>query len=177
MIKALRVGLVSDTHGLLDPQLPGLLAGCDLILHAGDVVKPEILDDLARIAPLRAVRGNNDVGSAFSELPEIAVVELGALTAVVVHQLGAPGRLLPAVRSTLSHHHAQLLVYGHSHRPAATLDGGVLFVNPGSAGPRRFQLPRTAGLLQVNGRAAEVRLFDLARPRLPLLRPPVTASW
>jgi putative phosphoesterase len=174
---ALRVGLVSDTHGLFDPRLAELLAGCDLILHAGDIVKPEILDELARIAPLRAVRGNNDPCPAFRALPELDVVELGALTAIVVHQVGAPGRLFPSVRQALSRHRAQLLVYGHSHRPGATLDDGVLLVNPGSAGPRRFRLPRAAGLLQVHGRAAEVRLFDLASPGLPLLEPPLTASW
>jgi hypothetical protein len=174
---ALRVGLVSDTHGLFDPRLSELLADCDLILHAGDIVKPEILDDLARIAPLRAVRGNNDPRPTFQALPELAVVELGALTALLVHQVGAPGRLFPSVRQALSRHRAQLLVFGHSHRPAAALDGGVLLVNPGSAGPRRFRLPRAAGVLQVQGRAAEVRLFDLASPGLPLLEPPLAVSW
>ncbi len=177
MSAAVRVGLVSDTHGLFDPRLPELLVGCDLILHAGDIVRPEILDDLARIAPLRAVRGNNDAIPAFRELPEMAVADVGGLRALLVHQAGTRGRLLPAVRTALSGHGAHILVHGHSHRPLAALDDGVLLVNPGSAGPRRFRLPRSAGLLDVRGRAAEVRLFDLASPSLSLLGPPVVASW
>ncbi|HEX9291951.1 MAG TPA: metallophosphoesterase family protein [Anaeromyxobacteraceae bacterium] len=172
----MRVGLVSDTHGLFEPRLVELFAGCDLVLHAGDVVKASILDDLARIAPVRAVRGNNDLGPAFEHLPEIAHVELGEVDAVLVHQIGGRSRLLPAVRRSLARHRARVVVYGHSHRPGAWLDDGLLFVNPGSAGPRRFSLPRAAGLLDVRGRRVEVRLLDVASPRLPLLFPPTVAD-
>ncbi len=177
MKPGVRVGLVSDTHGLFDPRLPELLGGCQLILHAGDVVQPAILDDLSRIAPVRAVRGNNDSGRAFRGLPEVTAVEIGELKALLVHIAFAHGTLLPEVGSALAGHGAHLLVHGHSHRPLAALRDGVLLVNPGSAGPRRFRLPRSAGLLEVHGRAAEVRLFDLAAPRLALLGPPVAASW
>ncbi len=96
---------------------------------------------------------------------------------LLVHVAGSRGRLLPPVRAALSEHGAQILVYGHSHQPRAALEGDVLLVNPGSAGPRRFRLPRSAGLLEVRGRSAEVRLFDLASARLSLLGPPLATSW
>lgn len=169
----MRVGLVSDTHGLYDPKLDRLFAGCALILHAGDVVKPAVLEALARLAPVTAVRGNNDLGPAFAHLPELAQVELGPLTALVVHQLGERARLPPPVRRALAASGARLVVYGHSHRPAAALEGGVAFVNPGAAGPRRFSLPRSAGLLEVDGGSAEVTLLDLEPPRPRPLAPPL----
>jgi uncharacterized protein len=168
-----RAGLVSDTHGLFEPRLVELFAGCDVLLHAGDVVGPAILRDLARLAPLHAVRGNNDVGPDDGALPELAWVELGALTALVVHEIGSPARLAPPVRSALALRPAHIVVHGHSHRPGAAVEAGLLFVNPGSAGRRRFSLPRAAGLLDVDGRRATVRLFDLASARLTLLAPPL----
>ncbi len=177
MSAAVRVGLVSDTHGLLDPRLADLLRGCELILHAGDIVRPEILVELARIAPVRAVRGNNDDGRAFRELPELDVVGVGQLRALLVHIARGRGEILPAVRDAVRRHRAHLLVHGHSHQPLASVQDGVLLVNPGSAGPRRFRLPRSAGLLEVRGRSAEVRLYDLASARLAPLGPPVAASW
>jgi putative phosphoesterase len=166
-----RVGLVSDTHGLFDPRLRDVFSGCSLILHAGDVVRRTVLEELRRIAPVRAVRGNNDLGPEFEDLPEIAVVGLGGVTAVLVHQVGAAQRPYPEVRRALSTHRASLLVFGHSHRPLASCRDGLLHVNPGSAGPRRFRLPRSAGLLDVHGTAVEVRLVDLASPGLSLLEP------
>ena len=169
----MRAGLVSDTHGLFEPRLVELFRGCDLLLHAGDVVGPAVLRDLARLAPLHAVRGNNDVGPEYDGLPEIAWVELGALTAIVVHEIGARARLAPPLRRALARRPAQIVVHGHSHRPGAAVEGGLLFVNPGSAGRRRFSLPRAAGLLDVEGRRATVRLFDVASPRLPLLAAPL----
>jgi len=169
----MRVGLVSDTHGLFEPALERLFEGCDLILHAGDVVGAGILGRLARLAPVRAVRGNNDLGPDGGALPEIAWVELGALTAIVIHEVGAPARPSPALRRAMARRPAQIVVHGHSHRPGASREGGVLFVNPGSAGRRRFSLPRAAGLLDVDDRRARVRLFDVASARLPLLEPPL----
>jgi uncharacterized protein len=169
----MRVGLVSDTHGLFDPRLRELFAGCDLILHAGDIVTPPALEALAAIAPVRAVRGNNDLGPAFETLPEIAAVALGEVWAVVVHQLGSRARVAPPVRRAVDEHRARVVVFGHSHRPVATLEHGLLLVNPGSAGPRRFSLPRSAGILELQGRLAEVWLHDLATPRLSALRPPL----
>ena len=155
------VGLVSDTHGLFDPRLVELFARCDAILHAGDIVKAAVLEALAELAPVVAVRGNNDDGPAFAHLPETALVPLGALTALVVHDLGARDRPKPPARALLARARPEIVVHGHSHRPSAAVHGGTLFVNPGSAGPRRFSLPRTAARLTLRRRTARVELFDL----------------
>jgi putative phosphoesterase len=170
------IGLVSDTHGLFDPRLRELFAGCDRILHGGDIVDPDILVELARIAPVQAVRGNNDLDAAFDALPEILAVELGTVRAVVVHSIGSLARPEPGLRDAMVRHRPTVVVYGHSHRAAVTVERGVLFVNPGSAGPRRFRLPRSAGTLQLSHGRAEVRLFDLGSGRLAELAPPFVAS-
>jgi len=169
----MRVGLVSDTHGLVEPRLAELFRGCDLILHAGDVVKTPVLEALSRLAPVTAVRGNNDRAPVFAHLPELVEVELGDVWAVLVHQIGGRGRLLPTVQEAVARAGARVLVYGHSHRPVALVEDGLLHVNPGAAGPRRFSLPRSAGLMEVHGRRIAVRLFHLDRPALPLLQPPL----
>lgn len=161
----MRVGLVADSHGLFDPKLPDLLRGCALVLHAGDVVRPEVLAAHEAIAPVRFVRGNNDHGPSFAAFPETLLVALDGLTALVVHDLGPRERPKPPARAILARERPQIVVHGHSHRPAAVLIKGTLFVNPGSAGPRRFALPRTAGVLTVSGRRARVELFDLAGAR------------
>jgi putative phosphoesterase len=171
----MRVGLVSDTHGHVDPKLAPLFHGCDAILHAGDVVRPEVLEVLAAVAPLTTVRGNNDEGTPLARLPETALVPLGALTALLVHDLGARERPKPPARAILSRRRPEIVVHGHSHRPGAALVGPTLFVNPGSAGPRRFSLPRAAAILTVRGRVARVELFDLAGPRPAPLGEPVEA--
>lgn len=161
----MRIGLVSDTHGLLDPRLGELFAGCDAIVHAGDVVKAAVLAGLREIAPVTAVRGNNDDGPGFAHLPETALVTVGPLTLLVVHDLGPRERPIPPARSILAHRRPEILVHGHSHRPGAAVLAGTLFVNPGSAGPRRFSLPRTAAVLAARGRRVEVSFFDLAGAR------------
>jgi putative phosphoesterase len=168
-----RLGLVSDSHGLSDPALPRLFRGCDLILHAGDAVRAAVLAPLRALAPVRVVRGNNDHGAALGRLPETLLVELGPVTALLVHDLGRPARPHPPLQALLEATGPSLVVHGHSHRPGAVLVAGVLFVNPGSAGPRRFSLPRSAGLLHLWGRRARVELFDLAAPRRSLLAPPL----
>jgi len=160
-----RVGLVSDTHGLLDPKLPEVLAGVDLILHAGDVVKPSILDALSAIAPVRAVRGNNDLVPALAAVPAFAVLDLAGLRALVLHDLGPPARPHRQAAALVEQHRPRLVVHGHSHRPGHALVGGILFVNPGSAGPRRFSLPRTAATLEIQGRRIRLAFVDLAGPR------------
>ena len=168
----MRVGLVSDTHGLADPRLPEVLGGCALVLHAGDVVKEAVLAALGGIAPVTAVRGNCDAGTSLERLPETAIVPLGDLTALLVHDLGPRERPAPPAAALLARAHPQIVVHGHSHRPGAVVVGATLFVNPGSAGPRRFSLPRAAAVLTVRGRNARVEWFDLAAPRLgPLLAP------
>ncbi len=168
----MRVGLVADTHGLVEPRLGPLFRGCALILHAGDVTRPEVLAALAAVAPVRAVRGNNDLGPFGASLPETDLVPLGALRALLVHDVGARGRAPPApAREALARQRPDLVVHGPSHRPGHGMVDGVLFVNPGSAGPRRFSLPRTAAVLGVEGRAVQVRLYDVAGdPPAPLGR-------
>jgi putative phosphoesterase len=150
----MRIGLISDTHNLLRPQAAAALAGVDHILHAGDICRPEILDALARIAPVTAVRGNNDHGPWAQALPQIARVRFEALTALIVHDLDSlPGGLEPGIAVVMS---------GHSHQPRIEQRGTVLLVNPGSAGPRRFRLPVSLGVLTVRGSAAQAELLELA---------------
>jgi hypothetical protein len=170
-----RIGLLSDTHGLVDPLLPRLFRGCRLLLHAGDVGGAEVLAALSRIAPVRAVRGNNDLGPFGETLPEALRETLGDLAAIVVHELWAPGRLSPTARRALRRP-ASIVVYGHSHRFSAVVEDGCLFVNPGSAGPRRFHLPRSAAVLELRGRMASVAAHDLESPDLPRLGEPVRAA-
>ncbi len=165
----MRVGLVSDTHGLFDPKLERLFSGCDLILHAGDVTRPAVLESLRTVAPVEAVRGNNDFGP-LADLPETLRVKVGDLEALVVHELGHPGS--PLMRRALARGPCQIVLHGHSHAPRVELRDGILYVNPGSAGPRRFRLPRTAGILAVSRRRVRVSLFDLAhQPPIPFGRP------
>jgi putative phosphoesterase len=166
-----RVGLVSDTHGLADPRLPEALAGCALILHAGDVVKEGVLDALRAVAPVTAVRGNNDEGTSLERLPASAVVPLGPLTALVLHDLGPREHPLPGARALLALARPQIVVHGHSHRPGAGVVGGTLFVNPGSAGPRRFSLPRVAAVLTIRGRTARVEWIELPGSPAPVPAP------
>ncbi len=161
----MRVGLVSDTHGVFDPALGDVLRGVELVIHAGDVVRASVLDALSAIAPVRAVRGNNDEGPTLGALPESVLVVLGALTALVVHDLGPRERPHRAAAALVARHRPAIVVHGHSHRPGHALLDGVLYVNPGSCGPRRFSLPRTAAVLAVHGTRVEVRFFDLAPAR------------
>lgn len=136
----MRVGVVSDTHNLLRPQVLERLAGCERILHAGDVGDPIILDELRRIAPVLAVRGNTDVGA---DLPESLAGELGGLPFRMVHRReDANPAWMPGLR---------LLVFGHSHRPEIEWRGECLLLNPGAVGPRRFHLPLTLAILTVVG--------------------------
>jgi len=159
----MRVGLIADTHGLIDPALPEIFRGVDLVLHAGDVGKPSVLDALREIAPLRAVRGNVDLEPPLDALPEVVLVPVGDLVALLVHDLGPRGRPVASVRAALARERPRLVVHGHSHRPGASVRDGLLLVNPGSAGPRRFSLPRTVALLSAHGRRVSVAFHDLSR--------------
>jgi putative phosphoesterase len=140
-----RIGLISDTHGLLRQEAIAALRGAEMILHAGDVGTPEILQELRKIAPVIAVRGNVDTAEWAKQLPETAVVEAGGALIYILHDLQALD-LNPAAAGF------HVVVSGHSHKPGKTEREGVLYINPGSAGPRRFQLPVTLAHLQV-GRA------------------------
>ena len=148
------LGLISDTHNLLREEARTALAGVDRILHAGDICSPEILERLARIAPLEAVRGNNDRGPWADALPERRIVHVEQLRILVVHDLAT---LAPAP-SPLD---ADVVVCGHSHKPVVETRGGVLYVNPGSAGPRRFKLPVSIAYLEVDAGKVRGRLQSL----------------
>lgn len=170
-----RYGLVSDTHGLFEPRLAELFAGCERLLHAGDVVGARVLEALAALAPVDVVRGNNDVGPEGERLPSHVVVPVGDLSVLVLHELGKPGRPVMPARRLIDSLGVNIVVYGHSHQPSVEVRGGVLYVNPGSSGPRRFRLPRSAGILEVEGRTARVEIRDLQDPSLRLLIGPVAA--
>jgi uncharacterized protein len=149
-----RIGLVSDTHGLLRPQALEALGGCDLILHAGDIGSAEILDALKKVAPLVAVRGNVDQSDWALALPETAVVQTGTAVIYVLHDVKAMD-LDPGAAGF------HIVVSGHSHQPGKYERGGVLYINPGSAGPRRFQLPVTLARLDVTRTPFEVEFVTL----------------
>jgi len=142
------VGVISDTHGLLRPEALAALRGSDYIVHAGDVGDPEILDTLARIAPVTAVRGNVDRGAWAEKIPETNVLEIEGLDIYVLHDLNQLD-LKPEAAGFAA------VISGHSHMPKQETKNGVLYFNPGSAGPRRFKLPVSVGRLLVE--AGKVR--------------------
>ena len=148
-----RVGLISDTHGLLRPEATAFLHGSDFIVHAGDIVDAAILDRLAAIAPVTAVRGNNDKGAWAMRLSETEVLEIDEVLIYVLHDLAALD-VDPAAAGF------RVVVSGHSHRPLVTERDRVLYVNPGSAGPRRFNLPIAAAELTVAGDKVDARLVE-----------------
>jgi uncharacterized protein len=150
----IRVGLISDTHGLLRPEAKTFLHGSDFIVHGGDVCDPGILEQLAAIAPLTAVRGNNDRGSWAEQLRETALLQVGAVLVYAIHDLA---RLDIAPGAAGVH----VIVSGHSHKPAVEERNGILYVNPGSSGPRRFKLPIALGELIVSGRSVSARIVEL----------------
>jgi putative phosphoesterase len=150
----LRIGLISDTHGLLRPAAIDFLRGCTRIVHAGDVGDAAILGALASLAPVTAVRGNNDHGAALEGLPETARMELAGVQLYVLHDLKQLA-IDPAAAGV------NVVVSGHSHRPLVEEREGVLYVNPGSAGRRRFSLPICVGELVVDGRELMPRLVEL----------------
>jgi putative phosphoesterase len=148
------VGLISDTHGLLRPEAITALAGSDYIIHAGDIGRAEILEQLSAIAPTTAVRGNNDNDAWASRIPETEILRVGTAIIYVIHDIAALD-LDPGAAGF----HA--VIAGHSHHPSIELREGLLFVNPGSAGPRRFRLPVSVGCLTVSGTSIKPRLVEL----------------
>ena len=138
----LRIGIISDTHGLLRPEALAALRGSDYIIHAGDVGDAAILSELAEIAPVTAIRGNLDHGARSRKLPTTDVLEVQGISIYVLHHL-AELDLKPEAAGFAA------VIYGHSHVPKQELKNGVLYFNPGSAGPRRFRLPVTIGRLRV----------------------------
>jgi len=136
------IGVVSDTHGMLRPEALRALEGAELIVHAGDVGSPLVLEGLSKVAPVVAVRGNTDCGAWAAGLPLFEAVEVGGLSLYVLHNL-AELDIDPAAGGFAA------VVYGHSHRPAQESRAGVLYFNPGGAGARRFDLPASVGRLTV----------------------------
>src|ERR687893_1612374 len=144
----MRLGVISDTHGLLRPEVFDAFAGVDHILHAGDVGKRDILNDLEALAPVTAVYGNTDGMELRRMLPQVAILELDGFDIVVTHgdQLGSPTP--EALHSAFPD--AQIIVYGHTHRPLLKIvDVVVTVMNPGGAGARRFKLPPSVGILEL----------------------------
>jgi putative phosphoesterase len=149
------IGIISDTHGLLRPQALEALQGVDLILHAGDIGNQQMLDTLNTIAPVVAVRGNNDKGDWAQALPDWEVVEIGNVSIYMLHDV-------KEIEISPSGGGFQVVVSGHSHKPSVEERRGVLFVNPGSAGPQRFTLPVSLAHLHVAGEKVEANIIELS---------------
>jgi len=149
------IGIISDTHGLVRPQAIEALAGVDMILHAGDVGKQEVLDTLKDIAPVVAVRGNNDKGDWAQTLADWEVVEVGKVSIYMLHDV----KEIDISPSGAGFH---VVVSGHSHKPSIEEHRGVLYVNPGSAGQRRFKLPVSLAHLQISGEMVHANIIELS---------------
>ena len=153
-----RIGVISDTHGLLRPEAVRALRGSTLIVHAGDVGAPEVLEALRAIAPVVAVRGNNDRGGWARGLREREILEVDGARLLVLHDVKELRRPPPGVAAVIA---------GHSHQPSIAERDGVVYLNPGSAGPRRFSLPVTVATIRARGGRIRARIVDL-----PVTRPP-----
>ncbi len=149
------IGIISDTHGLVRPQAVEALNGVNMILHAGDIGNQEVLDALKDIAPVVAVRGNNDKGDWAQALPDWEVVEVGKVSIYMLHDV----KEIDISPSGAGFH---VVVSGHSHKPSVEERRGVLYVNPGSAGPRRFKLPVTLAHLQIASEKAHANIIELS---------------
>lgn len=163
-----RIGLISDTHNLVRPEALRYLAGCDAIIHAGDICNQAVLDALAQIAPVTAVRGNNDTGDWAASLPTHATLTVQQVTILVVHDIadinaGMSAEMSAAIAADPRSRGIGVVVTGHSHKPSISERDGVLFVNPGSAGPRRFKLPISAGMLIIEGTHASASFDSLVQ--------------
>ena len=152
----LRIGIISDTHGLLRPEVEQRLAGVAHIIHAGDIGRADILVGLRRIAPVTAIRGNIDTGDWAKDYPDTQTVRLGERSFHVLHDLGEL-QIDPAACGI------DVVVSGHSHRPRVETIDGVLYLNPGSAGPRRFKLPITLATLELSASVLRPVIHDLSR--------------
>jgi putative phosphoesterase len=148
------IGVISDTHGLLRPEALTVLTGVERILHAGDIGSPNILERLQSIAPVSAVRGNNDKGAWAEAIPESLLLEVRGHSIHVLHDISQID-LSPAAAGI------SVVISGHSHKPAVTERDGVLFINPGSAGPRRFRLPISLAKLYVSDDSVRAEIFEL----------------
>lgn len=151
-----RLGIISDTHGLLRPEAVDFLQGCDRIVHGGDIGNAEVLRRLSAIATVAAVRGNNDTAAWAQKIPETELFEFNGIRVYAIHDLS----LLDIDPSAAG---IQVVVSGHSHRPLVENRGGTLFINPGSAGPRRFKLPISVAEIMVGGGVITPRIVELQK--------------
>jgi len=154
----MKIGVVSDTHGLLRPEAEQCLAGVSHIIHAGDIGRPEIITALGRIAPVTAIKGNVDTAVWAASYPDTKMVRLGGRVIYVLHDIHD---LTLDPRS----HGIDVIISGHSHRPGIETVDGVLYLNPGSAGPRRFKLPVTVAILEVTERGVRAVIHDVDSPQ------------
>jgi uncharacterized protein len=152
-LKSGRIGLISDTHGLVRPEALAALKGSELIIHAGDIGNPEVLTALKEIAPVTAIRGNNDRDLWAKEIPDLLELKINGIKIYVIHNVN---EWKPDSRGAF---HA--VISGHSHKPNVITKDGVLFINPGSAGPRRFKLPIAVGRLRIDGGKIRANIFNL----------------
>ena len=148
-----RIGLISDTHGLVRPEALTALKESELIIHAGDIGKPEVLERLRTIAPVVAIRGNNDRDSWAKKIPDSLDLNINGLKLYVIHNVNE----LESERAV----GFQAVISGHSHKPSVITKNGILFINPGSAGPRRFKLPIAVARLQIKGAKMRVKILNL----------------
>lgn len=156
----MKVGVISDTHGLLRPEALAALQGCERIIHAGDIGSPDILEQLAAIAPLHVVRGNNDLEAPWAEnLPDLLRFNLNGWQALLVHDIADVPDLVDTP--------VKLVITGHSHTPRIEWRGDQLYLNPGSAGRRRFKLPVTLALIDVLATSMTPRLISLVDEQRP----------
>ena len=151
----MKVGLIADTHGLLRPQVADVFQGVDAILHAGDIGKPEVLDELASMAPLTVIKGNVDRGEWAAAVPDTLTVSLGGCSIYLLHDVKTLD-LDPAAAGV------RVVMSGHSHKPRVREQDEVLYVNPGSAGPRRFTLPVSVGLLHIDRQSVRAEICELS---------------
>jgi len=154
MSTSLRVGVIADTHNLLRPEALEALRGCQRLLHLGDIGKPAILDALRQLAPLDVVRGNNDTEAWAEAIPETLSLELGGLRLYLIHDLKQLA-IDPRAEGF------DVVLAGHSHKPLEEVRDGVLYLNPGSAGPRRFKLPISLAILSIADGQASVEMIEL----------------
>jgi len=155
MSTSLRVGVIADTHNLLRPEALEALRGCQRLLHLGDIGKPAILDALRQLAPLDVVRGNNDTEAWAEAIPETLGLELGGLRLYLIHDLKQLA-IDPRAEGF------DVVLAGHSHKPLQEVRDGVLYLNPGSAGPRRFKLPISLAILSIADGQASVEMIELS---------------
>jgi putative phosphoesterase len=149
-----RVGVLSDTHGLFRPAARAFLVDCDYIIHGGDIGAAHVLEDIAAMAPLTAVRGNIDTGGWARQLRDTELIRLGDVFAYVLHDVKQLD-IDPTAAGV------KIVVSGHSHQPSVQQRDGVVFLNPGSCGPRRFRLPISIGELMISGQSVRARTIEL----------------